>query len=511
MKEDIRSGGILTMRGIKKNFPGVVALKNVDFDLVRGEIHAIIGENGAGKSTLMKILCGVYPYGTYEGEILLKDDLKKFQSPRDAKESGISIVFQEIVVVPDLTVGENIYLGDMPKTRLGLLNWGALHSESTRFLEKLGLDIDSHAIIKTLTVGEQQLVQVAKAISDEPSILILDEPTSSLTDTETDTLFSLIRVFCRAGGTCIYISHKIEEVELISDRITVLRDGEKIGTQNTSAISRSDIIRMIVGREIKEMYPKVSCELGEVIFEVKNLSQRKKEDLQDKKRLSNISLTLQRGEILGISGLLGSGRTELCMGLFGILPDVSSGEFYINGSRTFIGSPKEAIQQGIVLLTENRREYGLIHTMSTLHNISLSSLHRYRRYSILNHESEKAGGFRMVDRLKIKVPSLDTVVENLSGGNQQKVLLARWILTEPKIFILDEPTKGIDVGSKVGIFHIINDLVAAGAGIILVSSELPELLGMCDRILVMREGEIRGEFARPEFSQEHIMHMAMGQ
>ncbi len=511
MKEDIRTSRILIMRGITKDFPGVVALKKVDFDLISGETHAIIGENGAGKSTLMKILCGVYPHGTYEGEILLKGDVKNFQSPRDAKESGISIVFQEMVVVPDLTVGENIYLGDMPKTRLGLLNWSALHSESAKFLAKLGLEIDSHAIIKTLTVGEQQLVQVAKAISDEPSILILDEPTSSLTDTETQTLFSLIRVFCKAGGTCIYISHKIEEVELISDRITVLRDGAKIDTQDISAISRADIIRMIVGREIKEMYPKISCEPGEVIFAVKNLSQGKKEGREDKKRLSNISLELRRSEILGISGLLGSGRTELCMGLFGILPDVVSGEFYLNGVRTSISSPKDAIDQGIVLLTENRREYGLIHTMSTLHNISLSSLHRYRRYSILNHESEKAGGLNMVDRLKIKVPNVDTVVENLSGGNQQKVLLARWILTEPKIFILDEPTKGIDVGSKVGIFHIINDLVAGGAGIILISSELPELLGMCDRILVMREGEIRGEFLRAEFSQEDIMHCAMGQ
>jgi ABC-type sugar transport system ATPase subunit len=511
MKEKSHGSNILKMQKITKQFPGVVALKDVDFELDHGEIHAIIGENGAGKSTLMKILCGVYPFGSYEGEILLEGTEKRFQSPRDAKDTGISIVFQEIVVVPELTVGENIYLGDMPKTNLGVLNWNRLHSESEKFLDKLGLEIDTHAIIKTLTVGEQQLVQVVKAVKDEPSILILDEPTSSLTDTETENLFKLIRVFCEAGGTCIYISHKIEEVEHISDRITVLRDGEKIGTQHTSKISRSDIIKMIVGREINEMYPKMECSIGDVIFSVQNLSQKQMEEERDRKRLKNISLELRSGEILGISGLLGSGRTELCMGVFGILPDVESGEFYIDGRETTISSPKEAIQQGVVLLTENRREFGLVHTMSTLHNISLSSLDRYLRFSIINHDTERVEGQRMVDRLAIKVPTVETVVENLSGGNQQKVLLARWILTEPRIFILDEPTKGIDVGSKVGIFNIINNLVEGGAGVILVSSELPELLGMCDRILVMREGGISGEFMRKEFSQEAIMHCAMGQ
>jgi ABC-type sugar transport system ATPase subunit len=511
MKESSRGSRILEMQKITKQFPGVVALKDVDFELAHGEIHAIIGENGAGKSTLMKILCGVYPYGSYEGEILLKGTEKRFLSPRDAKDTGISIVFQEMVVVPDLTVGENIYLGDMPKTGFGVLNWRQLYSESEKSLEKLGLEIDTHAIIKTLTVGEQQLVQVVKAIKDEPSILILDEPTSSLTDTETENLFKLIRVFCRAGGTCIYISHKIEEVEDISDRITVLRDGEKIGTQLTAEISRSDIIKMIVGREIKEMYPKIECSIGDVIFSVQDLSQKQMEEERDKKRLKSISLDLRSGEILGIAGLLGSGRTELCMGLFGILPDVVSGEFYVDGIKIAIGSPKDAIQHGVVLLTENRREYGLVHTMSTLHNISLSSLSKYLRFSILNHEKEKADGQIIVDKLNVKVPTLDTIVENLSGGNQQKVLLARWILTEPKIFILDEPTKGIDVGSKVGIFNIINTLIEGGAGVILVSSELPELLGMCDRILVMREGTVNGEFTRKEFSQETIMHCAMGQ
>ena len=511
MRENSQGSNILKMQGITKEFPGVVALKDVDFELDYGEIHAIIGENGAGKSTLMKILCGVYPFGSYEGAIRLKGVEKRFQSPRDAKENGISIVFQEMVVVPDLTVGENIYLGDMPKTSLGILNWDRLYSESDKFLEKLGLEIDTHAVIKTLTVGEQQLVQVVKAVKDKPSILILDEPTSSLTDTETENLFKLIKVFCDTGGTCIYISHKIEEVEHISDRITVLRDGEKIGTQYTAKISRSDIIKMIVGREIKEMYPKIKCPIGGVIFSVQNLSQKRRDEERDKKRLKNISLSLRSGEILGVSGLLGSGRTELCMGLFGILPDVESGAFYIDGKKTTLSSPKDAIQQGVVLLTENRREFGLVHTMSTLHNISLSSLTRYLRFSIINHEMESAEGRRMIDRLAIKVPTVETIVENLSGGNQQKVLLARWILTEPRIFILDEPTKGIDVGSKVGIFTIINSLVEGGAGVILVSSELPELLEMCDRILVMREGKIGGEFTRKDFSQEAIMHCAMGQ
>jgi D-xylose transport system ATP-binding protein len=511
MRKFLNNDNILEMHCITKKFPGVVALKNVNFELKQQEIHAVIGENGAGKSTLMKILSGVYPYGTFEGEIIFRGKKTRFLSPRDAKDAGISIVYQEIVIVPDLTVGENIYLGAMPRNRFGILNWNHLHSESEKLLRKLGLEINSQAIIRTLTVGEQQLVQIAKAIKVNPVILILDEPTSSLTETETENLFKLINVFCRGGGSCIYISHIIEEVEEISNRVTVLRDGEKIETQITKQVSKSDIISMIVGREIKDMYPKSHCKIGEVIFSVENLSQKVSDIGRDAKRLKDISLDLRSGEILGIAGLLGSGRTELCMGMFGTLPDIVSGSFFINGEKIDIRSPVEAIQRGIVLLTENRREFGLVHTMSTLHNISLSSITRYSRFMVINHEREMHDVNEMIERLLIKVPTLETIVENLSGGNQQKVLFARWILTHAKIFILDEPTKGIDVGSKVGIFNIINSLVDGGAGIILVSSELPELLGICDRILVMKDGKINGEFSHNEFLAKDIIHCEMGQ
>lgn len=510
MRKSINDNKILEMLSITKNFPGVVALKNVNFDLRQQEIHAIIGENGAGKSTLVKILSGVYPYGTFLGEIIFRGEKTRFLSPREAKNAGISIVYQEMVIVPDLTVEENIYLGDMPKNRFGILNWNRLHSESEKLLRGLGLEINPQDIIKKLTVGEQQLVQIAKAIKDNPDILILDEPTSSLTETETENLFKLINVFCEGGGSCIYISHIIEEIEEISSRVTVLRDGEKIETIITNQVSKSDIISMIVGREIKDMYPKSHCKIGEVIFSVKNLSQKESDIEKDTKGLKDISLDLRSGEILGIAGLLGSGRTEACMAMFGTLPDIICGDFFINGEKINIRSPVEAIQRGVVLLTENRREFGLVYTMSTLHNISLSCIKRYSRFMVINQEREMYDVNEMIERLLIKVPTLETIVENLSGGNQQKVLFARWILTNAKIFILDEPTKGIDVGSKVGIFNIMNSLVNSGAGIIVVSSELPELLGICDRILVMKDGRINGEFSRNEFSAKDIIHCEMG-
>jgi len=509
MEKKEASGNILEMRQITKEFPGVVALNKVDFELKPGEIHAIIGENGAGKSTLMKVLSGVYPFGSYEGDVLLNGETVQFLSPRNSTENGISIVYQEIVIVPDLTVGENIFLGNMQKTKYGTIDWDMLYAESEKFLQRIGLSIDPKAVIKTLTVGEQQLVQIAKAIKDEPKILILDEPTSSLADSEIENLFKVIDIFCQAGGACIYISHKIEEVERISDRVTVLRDGEKIITQNKDETSREEIITYIVGRELKDMYPKSSCDIGDVIFSVKNLTQRESELGGDKKRLKNISFDLRKGEILGVSGLFGSGRTELCMGLFGTLPEVVSRELYIHGEKTNIKTPEDAVKNGLVLLTEDRRRYGLVSVLSTLSNITLASLKKYRRKVIIDSEKETEAASRMVDSLSIKVPTLDTIVENLSGGNQQKTLLARWILTDPKIFILDEPTKGIDVGAKVGIFKIINSLVEQGAGVILISSELEELLGICDRILVMHEGSINGEFSRNEFDAEGIMHCAM--
>jgi ABC-type sugar transport system ATPase subunit len=504
---------VLEMQGIIKDFPGVRALNNVNFEARSGELLALMGENGAGKSTLMKVLSGVWPYPTYEGDIFLRGQRVRFANTKEAEAAGIGIIYQELNLIPGLSVAENIFLDRQFTDSKGKINWNKTFAETQKLLDELGIsDIRPTDLVQNITVGKQQMVEIAKALSLKAEILVLDEPTSALTDKEVKDLFRIIRKL-KADGVCMcYISHKMEEIEQIADRIAVLRDGQTIGNVTPIAdITLDQIIARMVGRDIKDMFPKIDFTPGEVTLEVSNLSVTNPE-LPGAYLVKDANFVARKGEILGISGLMGAGRTELVGGVFGAYPDQTTGEVKLNGQKLDIRSPKDAIDAGIALLTEDRKALGLFLDKSISFNTTISSLETIssKVLGIINTQQERKVVKEYVDRLGVKTPSIDTVIGTLSGGNQQKVILGKWLNSRPDVFILDEPTRGIDIGAKVEIYKLLNELVQQGVTVIMISSELPEVLGMCDRILVMCEGEIVSNFERDDAKKEAIMAYATG-
>lgn len=499
---------LLEMRNITKTFPGVRALDGVSFDLKRGEIHALVGENGAGKSTLMKILGGVYPHPQYGGQIIINGSEQQFGSVRDAEKANIAVIFQELSLVREMSVGENIFLGREP-SRLGVIRWEELHRRARELLDDLHLSIDSHTLIRSLGIGQQQLVEVAKALSHNAMILVLDEPTAALTDGEVETLFGILNKLRDRGVGMIYISHKLNEVFRISDRITVLRDGKTVGTNSTSEWTESQIIARMVGREVGDIFPVMNHEQGEIVFETKNFSVADPVTA-GKQLVDNVSFSVRRGEVLGIAGLMGAGRSDLLMAIFGAHPGRVSGEIKLEGRQVHINNPAEAIRQGIGFVTEDRKRFGLVLEQTILNNMTLAGLRRISGRFITSVDAESQAGERAMKDLRIKANSAFAIAGTLSGGNQQKVVLAKWLLTNPRVLFLDEPTRGIDVGAKQEIYAQINALAKEGLAIVLVSSELPEVLGLSDRILVLHEGRITGEFSRAGATPEAVMACATG-
>ena len=490
---------ILEMNGITKKFPGVKALDNVNFHLYKGNVMALIGENGAGKSTLMKILSGVYPKD--KGKIILHEKEVNFDTPKEAQDAGISIIHQELNLVPYLSIGENIFLGREPSKKFGKVDWNKLYIESEEYLNKLGMKLNSRKLVKDLSIAEQQMVEIAKALSIDAKIIIMDEPTDSLTDKETENLFRVINELRESGKSIVYISHRLQEVFQICDSITVLRDGQFIGEELVEDITEDEIIEMMVGRKLDEQFPRIDSKLGDTVLEVKNLSNE---------YISNISFNLLKGEILGISGLMGSGRTELAKTIYGTI-ESSSGDIYIYGKKADIKSEKDAIEQGITYVSEDRKGEGLVLNLPVLENMTISSLKCFvNNFGHINKELEKKIAEEYINKLSIKTPSINQLIKNLSGGNQQKVSIAKSLMSEPKILILDEPTRGVDVGAKKEIYDLINEFKSHGMSIIMISSDIPEILGISDRVLVMHEGEISGELSIEEASQEKIMKYAVG-
>lgn len=499
---------ILQMIDITKEFSGVKALTDISFDVRRGEVHALAGENGAGKSTLMKILCGIYPDGDFQGKLLIGGYEQHFHNIKDSEKAGVAIIFQELTLVKSMSVCENIFLGDEIKKH-GVIDWNMQQKITEELLKKLHLEIAPETIVEELGVGKQQLIEIAKALNKKAKLLILDEPTSSLTDVDTENLLRIIRELKAEGTTCIYISHKLNEIFKIANRVTIIRDGKAIITEDIPNLNENKMVSYMVGRQLTERFPRKEHRAGEVMLELKNWTVMNPE-LPGRKLLDDIHLVARRGEILGLAGLMGAGRTELALSLLGILKPVEGSELYIEGKREISDSPEQAIECGIGYVSEDRKRYGLILQSDIKTNISLASLkHLCRRGSIIgNLEILKTQEFMKL--LRIKASSVNQETGSLSGGNQQKVVLAKWLLTNPKILILDEPTRGIDVGAKVEIYNEMNNLVDQGMCIIMISSELPEILGMSDRIYVMGSGQIKGKLDWKEATQETILGYAIG-
>ncbi|MEE9573809.1 MAG: sugar ABC transporter ATP-binding protein [Candidatus Neomarinimicrobiota bacterium] len=487
------------MEGICKTFPGVKALENVDFNLQKGAVHILLGENGAGKSTLVKILSGAYKLTS--GKIFINNQLVTIRNPQQAMDLGIGIIYQELNLIPNLTAAENIYLGREPVTHGIKINSRLMKSQADKILSQLGIKINLDSAVKDLGIAQQQMVEVAKAISLNANILIMDEPTSALSESEINELFKTIEILKVNGISIIYISHRMEELFEIGDLVTILRDGKKVGTKLIQDTNREELIRLMVNRKINELFIREEPQLGKEVLKIKNMSRRGV--------LNKINFSLHKGEILGIAGLLGSGRTELARSIFGADP-IDSGSILVNGKNTIINSPSQAIRNGIGFLTEDRKTQGLVMTMSIKENITLPSLNRLSKWGVINSQNEHLTANKYRKELDIRSANQDHLVFNLSGGNQQKVVLSKWLCSKANIFIFDEPTRGIDVRLKQEFYRLMNDLTASGVSIIMISSELPELISVSDRIIVMHEGEIISEYSRPEFSQENILHSALG-
>jgi putative multiple sugar transport system ATP-binding protein len=500
---------ILEMRGITKEFPGVKALNNVTFSVTKGEIHCLVGENGAGKSTLMKVLSGVYPHGTYSGDIVFEGKVQQFRSIRDSEHTGISIIYQELALVPEMTVYENIFLGN--EIRKGaLIDWNETIKRAGEMLRKVRLDVNPEAKIKDLGVGKQQLVEIAKALSQDVKLLILDEPTAALNEDDSANLLDLMRGLRDQGVTCILISHKLKEVISIADTVTVLRDGQTIRTLDAKKgeVSENVLIKHMVGREIENIYPpRPNKQHGEVVLEVKDWNAYST-DL-GRQVLRDVNFTLRRGEIVGFAGLMGSGRTELALSIFGNSTHYQlKGDLTVKGERRAFRTPEDAIRAGIAYVTEDRKGNGLILIQDVKQNITLANLRAIANNSVVDSNAEIKTANQYRTSLNIKTPSVEQRVSNLSGGNQQKVCLGKWLFVKPDVLILDEPTRGIDVGAKFEIYTLMNQLVEQGMSIIMISSELPEVLGMSDRVYVVASGRITGELAIEEANPEKIMQLA---
>jgi len=496
-KENMMTEFLVEMRDITKRFPGVLALANVKFNLRPGIVHSLMGENGAGKSTLMKILAGVYTLD--EGEILINGEPVTIASPRDGLANGISMIHQELMFVPELTAAENIYLGRELRTKMGLISKKRMIESAQAVFDRWNININAATPMKLLSVAQSQMVEIAKAIAFDSKIIIMDEPTSAITEREVERLHNIIRQLREAGTTVIYITHKMDEVFAISDEITVFRDGAWVASEKAANMNREKLIGLMVGRELNQLFPKVDAKVGDVILEVENLSRGNV--------VKNVSFSVRRGEILGFAGLMGSGRSEVLETLFGIFP-ADSGVIKINGKSVKIREPHQAIDAGIGLLTEDRKKTGIMGVLSVRENMSIASLTKYSIGGVLRKRKIDEVCEAQRRALDLKTPSLNQLIENLSGGNQQKVLISRWLLTDPDILIIDEPTRGIDVGAKAEIHRLMGELAKQGKAIIMVSSEMPEILGMSDRIVVMCDGSLVGEINRADATQEKIMELA---
>ncbi|WOS66373.1 sugar ABC transporter ATP-binding protein [Sinorhizobium fredii] len=489
---------LLTAEGVRKEFPGVVALDDVEFKLKRGTVHALMGENGAGKSTLMKILAGIYHPD--QGEVKLKGVGIQLKSPLDALENGIAMIHQELNLMPFMTVAENIWIRREPKNRFGFVDHGEMHRMTAKLFERLKINIDPEIEVRHLSVASRQMVEIAKAVSYESDVLIMDEPTSALTEREVAHLFEIIRDLRSQGIGIVYITHKMNELFEIADEFSVFRDGKYIGTHASSQVTRDDIIRMMVGREITQMFPKEEVPIGDVVLSVKNLTLNGV--------FQDVSFDVRAGEILGVAGLVGSGRSNVAETLFGVTP-ASSGTIAIDGKELVIDNPNTAIRNRMAFLTEDRKDTGCLLILDILENMQVAVLQdRFVKRGFVSEKEITAACEEMSRKLRVKTPNLQERIENLSGGNQQKVLIGRWLLTNPHILILDEPTRGIDVGAKAEIHRLVTELARNGVAVIMISSEMPEVLGMSDRIMVMHEGRVTGFLDRAEATQIKVMELA---
>lgn len=487
---------ILRMKNISKRFPGVYALKNVDFELKRGEVHALLGENGAGKSTLIKVLGGIYH--AEEGEIEIEGKNVSITGVQDAEKNGIAIIHQELVLVPYMSVAENIYLGREAGRGI-FVNRAEMTKSAQKILDDLGMDIDARSLVKDLPIAKQQMVEITKAVSVNSKILVMDEPTSSISDKEVENLFKIMRDLTQKGVGIVYISHKMSELDAICDRVTVMRDGEYVGTKNVKETAKDELIAMMVGRTLTNYYVRDYGEPGEEILRVSGLS--------DGDKVKGVDFNVRKGEIVGFAGLVGAGRSETMQAIFGLAKEVT-GEIYINGNKAEIHNPEEAIKYGLALVPESRKEQGLYLVQSVKYNTTIEVLKEFIGKFRVNDKRETEITQEYIDLMSTKTPSQAQKIGNLSGGNQQKVMIGRWLATKPKVLILDEPTRGIDVGAKSEIYAIMNNLVKTGVSIIMISSELPEIINMSDRVYVMAGGVVRGCINRKEISQENIMHLA---
>jgi len=487
---------ILSIENISKQFPGVQALDDVSFSIKRGTIHALLGENGAGKSTLIKIISGVYEKD--QGAIKMNGEIFEIDNPREALDKGIAVVHQELNLAEPLSVAENIFLGKLYE-KGGFTDWKRVHREAAELLHSLGVDIDTSSIVRSLTVSQQQVVEICKAMTYDAKIYILDEPTAALTSHEIQNLFRIMKKIQDDGATILYISHRLEEVFEICDELTVLKDGQYIGTRNVADSSKDELIRMMIGRDLSEEFPKVEVPIGETVVEVDNFVWGKTK--------AEAKFYLRRGEILGFAGLIGSGRTELMRAMLGI-DHAQGGEIKLYGNSVKYRKFSDAIKDGFGLIPEDRKRQGLVLGMPVKNNISLAAMQHVSKNGFISNKKESQVAQKYIDKLRINVPTDESQVRNLSGGNQQKVVISKWLLVNSEIIIVDEPTRGIDVGAKVEIFKILNSFVAEGKSVIMISSVLPELIGMCDRIYVMNEGQIKGMLNREDFSSEKILNIA---
>lgn len=499
MGENIVGTPALELRNISKSFPGVKALSDVSFSVKKGEVHVLVGENGAGKSTIIKIINGIY--SADEGEIFMFGEKLSHTTPKLMREKGIATIHQELSPVKDLTIAENIFLGREPLRKTKFINWKKLYADAQKLIDDFGFHYHAKQKMRELTVSDMQIIEIIKAVSMNAKVVIMDEPTSSITEGEVRTLFKQVNRLRDAGISIIYITHKMDEIMEIGDTASILRDGQLVSTHQVKDLTKDQIITKMVGRELKNVYPPKTAVPGEVVLELKNLT--KKGVFED------INISLRKGEILGIAGLVGAGRTEVFRTVFGLDP-YDSGEILYEGRQLMIDRTRDAIAQGIMMVSEDRKGEGLVLCRSVGENIALPNLDNYVKARFLDKKKEKAQAEEMKETLNIKTPSLETSAGSLSGGNQQKIVIAKWVLHQPKILIMDEPTRGIDVGARYEIYKIMCDLAEQGVGIIMISSDLPEIIGICDRTLVMSEGRITGEIPREEFSQEHIMSFAVG-
>ncbi len=489
---------ILEIRAVSKSFPGVNALSGVSFSIREGDIHALVGENGAGKSTLIKVLSGIYKAD--EGSVVFDGAELKIKTPLEAQRLGISVVHQEMMLVDDLSVVENIYIGK-PKTtkRLGMIDWRTMRAEGEKLLNRIGAHVDLNIPVRRLSVAEKQIIEICKALSFDSKLIIMDEPSATLTEKELEALYRILRNLREKGVTIIYISHRLEEIFEIADRITVLRDGRHIETKDVKDTSRKELVSLMVGRELGQEFPKTEVQLGDVVIETKGLSRKTK--------VADISMYARQGEIVGIAGLVGAGRTEFARVLFGVDRKLK-GKIVYKGSEILRNSVRTAIKNKIGLVPEDRKEHGLNLDMTVSQNICMVGINQILKNGLLNDRREKELAKRFIDALRIVTPGEAQVVKYLSGGNQQKVVLAKWLVVDSDLLIIDEPTRGIDVGAKAEIYRVMDSLVSEGKAIIMISSELPELIAMCDRIYVMHDGRITGELQRSDFSQEKIMSLS---